>query len=456
MTLATEVHEGVAVVDADSHFTDVADLWTKRAPAAYKDRILHVEEVDGERQWVIEGIAVGKAGGGSTIDRAGVKHPFLESLLEWEFERAHTAAWDVDARLEVLDDMGITHQVLYPNALGLGGQTLGEVKDLKLRRMCLEIFNDSRAEIQERTNNRLLPMPILPAWDIDECVREAQRIGGLGLRGINMTSDPQDLGTPDLANKAWDPLWEVCSDLELPVHFHIGSSLTAMNFYGQYFWESQDEFVKPAIGGSMLFIGNARVVINTIFSGLFDRFPKLKMVSVESGIGWVPFILETMDWELPENAPCKRPHSGVRPPTTSSRTGLPPCGSRPGAGTCKNWSTRLETATSSSRPTFPTRRRSGPSPSNMCARPWPRCARSRAARSSARTGPSSTASASRSGGYGHPVTWYVTDSRATLPSLSDGLVRPSVVRHSGFIPTHAVPGDTIYSTLFARSQHTLS
>ena len=127
----------------------------------------------------------------------------------------------------------------------------------------------------------------------------------MGLRGVNMCSDPQDLGSPDLANRAWDPLWEVCEDLELPVHFHIGSSLTAMNFYGQYFWESQHEYVKPAVGGSMLFIGNARVVINTIFSGLFDRFPKLKMVSVESGIGWVPFILETMDWELPENAPAQ-------------------------------------------------------------------------------------------------------------------------------------------------------
>jgi predicted TIM-barrel fold metal-dependent hydrolase len=76
-----------------------------------------------------------------------------------------------------------------------------------------------------------------------------------------------------------------------------------MNFFGQYFWESQHEYVKPAIGGAMLFIGNARVVINTIFAGVFDRHPKLKMVSVESGIGWVPFILETMDWELPENAP---------------------------------------------------------------------------------------------------------------------------------------------------------
>ena len=71
-----------------------------------------------------------------------------------------------------------------------------------------------------------------------------------------------------------------------------------MDFYGHYFWESQDEYVKPAIGGSMLFINNARVVINTVFAGIFDRFPELQMVSVESGIGWVPFILETMDYEL--------------------------------------------------------------------------------------------------------------------------------------------------------------
>ncbi len=313
MTLTSAVPEQLAVVDADSHLTDVDDLWTKRAPAAYKSEILHVEVVEGERTWVIDGTPLGKAGGGSTIDRAGVKHPFQESMLEWDFERAHVAAWDVDARLEVLDDMGIEHQVTYPNALGLGGHALADVKDPVLRRLCVEIFNDSRAEIQDRTNNRLLPMPILPAWDIEGCVREAQRIAEMGLRGINMTSDPQDLGSPDLANVAWDPLWEVCADLELPIHFHIGASLTAMNFFGQYFWPSQDEFVKPAIGGAMLFIGNARVVINTIFSGIFDRFPKLKMVSVESGIGWVPFILETMDWELPENAPAQAAELGKAP-----------------------------------------------------------------------------------------------------------------------------------------------
>jgi predicted TIM-barrel fold metal-dependent hydrolase len=314
MTIAPEAPERLAVLDADSHLTDVDDLWTKRAPAKYKDDILHVETIDGQRTWVVQGVAVGKAGGGSTIDKQGVKHPFQESMVSWEFDKAHEGAWDIDTRLAILDRMGIQHQVLYPNALGLGGQALAAVTDPVLRNLCIEIFNDSRAEIQQQTNNRLLPMPILPAWDIDACVREAKRIGDLGLRGVNMTSDPQDLGAPDLANRAWDPVWEVCADLHLPVHFHIGSSLTAMNFFGQYFWESQHEYVKPAIGGAMLFIGNARVVINTIFSGLFDRHPNLQMVSVESGIGWVPFILETMDWELPENAPAQAAELN-RPPS---------------------------------------------------------------------------------------------------------------------------------------------
>ena len=118
-----------------------------------------------------------------------------------------------------------------------------------------------------------------------------------------MTSDPQDLGAPDLANRAWDPFWEVCSGLELPVHFHIGASVTGMTFYGKYPWESHADNTKLAIGGTLLFIGNARVVTNLILSGMFDRYPELKMVSVESGVGWIPFILEALDYEMSENAP---------------------------------------------------------------------------------------------------------------------------------------------------------
>jgi predicted TIM-barrel fold metal-dependent hydrolase len=118
-----------------------------------------------------------------------------------------------------------------------------------------------------------------------------------------MTSDPQETGAPDLASRDWDALWEVCADLHLPVHFHIGASLTSLNFYGKYFWPSLHQNLKPAVGGGMLFLNNARVVLNSIYAGIFDRHPGLKMVSVESGIGWIPFILETADYEILENAP---------------------------------------------------------------------------------------------------------------------------------------------------------
>ena len=134
--------------------------------------------------------------------------------------------------------------MLYPSAIGIGGQRLAnEVHDPVLRRLCVEIYNDAMAELQEWSGNRFLPMPVLPAWSIDECVNEAQRLAGLGFRGVNMTSDPEETGSPDFADHAWDALWEVCADLKLPVHFHIGASLTSLNFYGQYFWASQHENV---------------------------------------------------------------------------------------------------------------------------------------------------------------------------------------------------------------------
>jgi uncharacterized protein len=293
------------VVDADSHMTERHDLFTERAPKGYEDKVPHVELVDGKEMWVIEGKTFGKAGSGGTIDHAGKKHPFRDSQGgSWGIDDVHPAAWDPKERLHLMDAVGIDAQVLYPNSIGIGGQNLrNSIKDPTILELCVELYNDAMAEVQEESGNRLVPMPIMPAWDIAACVREAQRCAELGYRGVNMTADPQDSGSPDLGHMAWDPFWEVCAGLNLPVHFHIGASQTALAYFGTTFWPSQDDYVKPAIGGASLFQNNSRVLLNSAYSGMFDRHPNLKMVSVESGIGWVPFMLEAMDYELEENAP---------------------------------------------------------------------------------------------------------------------------------------------------------
>ncbi|HUC04507.1 MAG TPA: amidohydrolase family protein [Acidimicrobiales bacterium] len=296
--------EGLRVIDADTHLTEAHNLWTSRAPARYKDRVPHVEHIDGRPMWVVDGAELGFAGGGGVIDRNGDKGRAAEALFEWTQDRIHLGAFDPKARIEVMDDSGIWAQVCFPNSIGLGGQGISNVvTDPDLRLLCVQIYNDAMAEVQEESGLRLLPMPVLPAWDVAAAATEAARVADLGLRGVNMTSDPQDLGAPDLAHRAWDQVWEVCADRHLPVHFHIGASLTTMTYFGTYPWESQKEDTKLAIGGTLLFIGNARVVSNIILSGMLDRHPTLKMVSVESGVGWVPFILEALDYEMSENAP---------------------------------------------------------------------------------------------------------------------------------------------------------
>lgn len=310
----TATLDQVRVIDADTHLTEAHDLWTSRAPAALKDRVPHVEDVEGVATWVVEGEVLGRAGGGGVIGRDGSKINAQTGLFEWTIDDVHQGAYDPKARLEMMDQVGVWAEVIFPNVIGLGGQGLSEaVTDQSFRLTLLRTYNDAMAEIQAQSGNRLLPMGVLPSWDVDACVREAERVASLGQRGVNITSDPQDQGSPDLASRAWDPLWEVCSALELPVHFHIGASLTTMTYFGTYPWASQQEDTALAIGGTLLFIGNARVVVNIITSGLLDRHPSLKIVSVESGCGWIPFILEALEFEMNENAPKELAKLELRP-----------------------------------------------------------------------------------------------------------------------------------------------
>jgi uncharacterized protein len=188
------------------------------APAKYRDRVPRVEEVNGQRMWVFDGHPVGRYSAGGVVARDGSKEESDVALHHWSGEEIHEGAYNPRARLAVMDDCGIDVQVIFPSTIGLGGQDLGMVDDEALRRLTIELYNDRQAEIQRDSDGRLLPLPLMPAWSVDACVEEATRVAALGARGVNMTSDPQDLGAPDLASRAWDPFWEACAGLHLPVH----------------------------------------------------------------------------------------------------------------------------------------------------------------------------------------------------------------------------------------------
>ena len=124
----------VKVIDADTHMTERHDLWTSRAPAAFKHRVPRVEQVEGAATWIVEDdIVLGRAGAGGVVDKHGNKGRSFEGLYEWEIDQAHPAAYDPAARMRLLDEIGIWAQIIFPGVVGLGGQTLGDlVQDVAL------------------------------------------------------------------------------------------------------------------------------------------------------------------------------------------------------------------------------------------------------------------------------------------------------------------------------------
>jgi uncharacterized protein len=304
--------QALKIIDADTHLTEPHDLWTSRAPAKWRDRVPQVKELDGQMSWVIDGdksIGTG-AHPNSSILKDLTKVRDLDAFLKLKFEDVHLGSSSLRERLALMDDAGIFAQIVYPNILGFGGQAAAKV-DFELRDVCVRIYNDAMAELQEESGGRLFPMALLPWWDVQASVKETERCAAMGLKGININSDPHfqtDAGgnaIPDLGSLHWDPLWEACTGLDLPVNFHIGASETSIDWMGQQGWPSLPRDLRSGISGAMLFFNNGKVVSNLIYSGMLDRFPAIKFVSVESGIGWVPFLMEALDYQLYEIAETK-------------------------------------------------------------------------------------------------------------------------------------------------------
>jgi len=297
-----EMFRTLAVVDADTHLTEPHDLWTSRAPKGWEERVPRVLDVNGEPTWTIEGSVLCRAGASGVVGADGVKVPGT-TFFDWGIEDVHPGAYSVEARLAMMDEQGIWAQIVYPNTVGFGGQQLGQVGDLELRLLSATLYNDAMAEIQATSGDRLFPMGILPWWDVGAAVTEIGRMNDLGLHGINTTSAPHEHGVPDLGDHHWDPVWEAASDLGLPVNFHIGASASSMAWYGSVPWPSLGSDQKLGLGSAMIYLHNAGVLANMIYSGVLERFPRLQIVSVESGVGWIPFLLEALDYQIGEMTP---------------------------------------------------------------------------------------------------------------------------------------------------------
>jgi predicted TIM-barrel fold metal-dependent hydrolase len=143
----------------------------------------------------------------------------------------------------------------------------------------------------------LIPVASLPFWDVDDCVHEIERTAALGFKTVLFTGEPHRFELPYMGDAYWNPLWAAATAHQMPVNLHVGG--------GEFNWDlrrtAERGFAETfAIEGLALFHKNGQQVCDVLLSGILPRFPTLRIVSVESGIGWLPFALEAIDYQFIE------------------------------------------------------------------------------------------------------------------------------------------------------------
>ncbi len=287
----TAIVDRFKVIDTDTHIIEPYDLWTSRMSVSrWGDLVPHVEwdTAAEDEAWFCGGTRIAPGAGPAFAGYDGYPPDRPNTLAE-----AQPDTYDLAERVKMMDRDGIHAQVLYPNVAGFGGGRLMALKEPELMLQCVRAYNDYLTDVINEFPDRFLAQMALPFWDVNASVRELERCAALGHTGIVFGSQPEFWGQPALIDRHWDRLWAVAQEADLAINFHIAAG------------DLGDVTKDPGFGrrtaharvSLLFFLGNARAIADIIMSGICHRFPRLNFVSVESGVGWIPFALEAMDWQ---------------------------------------------------------------------------------------------------------------------------------------------------------------
>ncbi len=282
-----------AVIDIDTHITEPADVWTSRVASRWGDRVPHIRRQGEFDLWFIGDQPVGMPGAYSAAGHDGTYPDFRPN-----YEAIPPAMYDAKERLAFMDAERIAVQLIYPNVGGFGMGGFLRLGEPELMLECVRAYNDFLLDWTAAAPKRLIGVAALPFWDVPAAVAELQRCAALGFKTVLFCNQPQEHGQPLLRDRHWDPIWAAAQEAGLPISFHVGGGDLAAQMADPAGIGQKANFARVS---AVAFLDNARCVVDLIMGGIPHRFPELDLVSVESGAGWIPFIVEALDWQWKNN-----------------------------------------------------------------------------------------------------------------------------------------------------------
>jgi len=250
----------LGMISADSHVNEPRDLWSANLPAPMRARAMRGIQSTEDGGWslILDGSHIGKAGT-SEVDRLAATEP------------GH--------RLGVMREEGIAGECIFPT-IGLYVWMLQDPED---GRISCRIYNDWVHQQLERQSPRFRCAGIVPTWRIEDALDEVAHIGELGLGAAMLPT----VAEPSYNHRQWEPLWEAIEAAGLPVVMHQGTG------HSMIWYRGPGATVANLLATQSI---GPRTATLLATSGVLERHPDLHVVFVEYNVGWLPWVMETIDY----------------------------------------------------------------------------------------------------------------------------------------------------------------
>jgi len=277
MTSTTASSLEYGIISADSHVIEPHDLWQRLVPRKFRDRAPRlVSDKDTDRLECDQaelppvGLLAGCARGDDEVRTEG----------RWD-EDVFVGGYDPKVRLGDIERDGVTAEVLYPTI----AMQLYPIEDTEFQAALFQAYNTWLAEeFCAAYPERFKGIAMLNPDDVDGSLKEIKRAAELGLAGLMV---PLYLGeNQNYAEERFDPLWACAVDHNLPVNLHAATTRDRSRAWNK--GTPTDGILSPVM--------IQRALLDMVLNGLFDRFPKLMVVSAESDVGWAGNVIERADF----------------------------------------------------------------------------------------------------------------------------------------------------------------
>jgi predicted TIM-barrel fold metal-dependent hydrolase len=280
------------IISVDDHLIEPPDLFVGRVPAALADRAPRVvEDEDGTQAWVFEGRRYPNVGLNAVVGRPRDTW----SMDPARFDEMRPGCFDIDARVADMDLDGVWASLCFPSLVaGFCGAVFLRAADPALGLACLRAWNDWHIDVWAGTHpERIIPLQLPWLADVEVAAAEIRTNAARGFKAVSFPEFPAQLGLPSIFTDHWDPLWAACAETGTVVCLHTGASA----------WAPLPSPGPPFELLPTVFPVNAVVAAaEWVWSQVPVRFPDLAVALSEGGMGWVPMLVDRLDYVVDHSA----------------------------------------------------------------------------------------------------------------------------------------------------------